>query len=1377
MIYPNTSTETADSVGVPRGPAARGRGATWARLLSALLLLLTAFMPARGQSSVSPLPPTETQGPRAVDDLAVVPKTSGGYRVFVVDKKQRAIYYGDVAPGVGVTVVDWASLKRLALKGEHAPRNPSALAAHENTLYVADYKDEEVFAVSLAEDGGKLTGSSRLLVKEPRVRKPMSLDVSPEGVLAIGQDDVEVLLLDIAAPEGALVKLPGLIDEPGRLQFVPAAEPSGRSNLLVLDSENEQDESLDTAIGHMVLYEYREPTMKGSEPGQYVGTTLRLPSEANSRLKTKKDTDLDVAYVGGCLYLTDAKTWLGYSSSEPLGVHWLLTPPSARYPLFERINEVTPTRLRASGDTLFISDSNRRAVWALSLKPVTVRIDASAPEANEVAADFYSTLQAAGYLPQREYNVALGGRSEVLVSILKAEKVLATAYGLSPRGGDIPPQLRVPPAAKLLGNLLCAINSEEYKWKCDAGPGVFNQSGATSLFYRPGGGNAFAIPALGLESVPGRSSVVLQGRTTLRAEIERRLKGTDALLQISTRLLMDLSQDYYRTLERELTRDGYVLVSRPTATGPAIRPGTLLTLSTDQEQPAAAPDCPANWPGLESGVKADTLKALGQPLRLAEVRAEYLPRRAATARERAPDDRTIQAEMGKRGTAKIEVVFDEPVEERAPRLALANPAPACWPALAGPRTYLALDVVKVSGMKYRLRRADDTTIPLTQEEINRWGLDGVPDETGEWSVIVPAPYTLGYRALRWDGQPLFSATPEPAKLESLVEEKVVADPHLIKPKSGQDIWARTTGTFFFPSYRWEIRLQADAALAAGGAPIRTWADKFKYKVTIVEPGARPTSTEQTAPAPFAPPAAPAVSTEDVAANRRALLKAIDFPALPPEATDDITIGLMEKEGSIELTHSDFAWEPVGGASCADKQGTCYELIWQRPPMEGEAQGERMRTVVDRAAPRRVFSAEEIAPIYPDFWRESHGTHIAGLLASTNPEVPGLLPNAQVRYFEIDGTNPNLSDQLGKLLGNSLQVFNVSQHFKDVFFPKSKLQDQSDVLGNILYVVAAGDGLPAPPESVEGADLNSTRRAEVPAPVAWQPETQNLLVVGAVDMNRKLVKRPDTGYRFNYGSSYVHVVAPGFDIYSSTKNNSYALASGTSQAAPLVAAMAALLSKVKSDAHFSLIKGRLIYTADWDGRDLKERTTWPAADTYLWRVWGGSLNASRAYEWRDENVFEFDLGDSPQRIAITLEPTIELPLTITNVTGNDAAYFVEQPKKPGDLLKPTVKTADSKIDFSMVLRLTRLADGTYRIIYLDQNRRMRIIMGAVIAGSLKYHNYKELKDGKWEKHKPVPTNQTELLFSDITDYVARFGAMSKVKKFSSTTSALPITINF
>ncbi|MDD4163987.1 MAG: S8 family serine peptidase [Eubacteriales bacterium] len=81
--------------------------------------------------------------------------------------------------------------------------------------------------------------------------------------------------------------------------------------------------------------------------------------------------------------------------------------------------------------------------------------------------------------------------------------------------------------------------------------------------------------------------------------------------------------------------------------------------------------------------------------------------------------------------------------------------------------------------------------------------------------------------------------------------------------------------------------------------------------------------------------------------------------------------------------------------------------------------------------------------------------------------------------------------------------------------------------------------------------------------------QNWIVVGATQSN-------DTRASFsNYGATYVDLFAPGYSVYSTKRNNTYGSGSGTSFAAPLVVAAAAVLMAHATDLSVIQIKDLLL----------------------------------------------------------------------------------------------------------------------------------------------------------------------------------------------------------
>ncbi len=412
------------------------------------------------------------------------------------------------------------------------------------------------------------------------------------------------------------------------------------------------------------------------------------------------------------------------------------------------------------------------------------------------------------------------------------------------------------------------------------------------------------------------------------------------------------------------------------------------------------------------------------------------------------------------------------------------------------------------------------------------------------------------------------------------------------------------------------------------------------------------------------------------------------------------------------------------------------------PLEPPDPPERLHHQVS-ADPKVVRSADQIsAPA--DYWPANHGTHIAGLLASNNKEAQGLLPDAMFCWLEL-GDPQKLKDQVFEQNAGALRVINVSQKFLDDGYKwiQGQLRKDNTPLISKLLVVAAGN---------DGVDLNTD--ADVKPPVEWMNEFNNILSVSASDMDQKLLFKDDGSYRVNYGVKYVDLLAPGLEIFSSTETNAYAATTGTSQAAPLVTATAALLAKLNAGADPSLLKARLIYTADWQGRTLQERQKWDEQKhSYLERVWGGALNAGRATFAYQSDIFLFEFGQKTLQRAIH-QIHDQTKLTIKNCGGE--AEFVRQPRS-GQLITADVKGADCKIDFGQVLRMTRLANGLYRIIYKGNDGDLRIIMDASVEGTIKYKIFEDIENNELGKQQ-VTDQFLTLRMDSIIDYVGRFAKM-------------------
>jgi hypothetical protein len=1249
-------------------------------------------------------------------DIAVQVNSSGGYSLFVVDGKSGDVFYNEVKANKDVESWDLQDFTKLEIKGNQVPRHPTALAIHGSSLYLLDSVEGAIFTIDL------VTHASRLLLHKPEIEGPMSIAVSDAGILAIGQDDKSVLLYDPTTPDIPPKVLPGRFDEPVRLQFLPSASQKSYS-LLVLDGDHGE---------HLTIY---DPPVKPSD--SYAPREIQVPSDILARLEQRSDTTLDIAFADGNFYLTEGHNWVAFSETG-------LT--SARWVLFPNMYKVAPERLRSIDNNLFVFDSKQRHVLRLSLKLMTLRMEVNASEANVLLTDLYQALYDKGSLPERQYRVPIArGKLEEL---LRSEHVLAPGnYATTFPSGENGNAQTVT-AESRLEYILCLLNRPVNGWQC---PDSVSAAISTEKLARTfGQGQALVIPGLGVEGTRYEGMVSLRDRTVEDA-VKDRLMISNPHDSITSEYLMRINPAYYRTLEYEMTRRGFILTHSPPVFPGAItwvHLGSLIgiTESGHESTLGARRGCQVGW--LEV-TEQKPVPALSEKLRLYTPNLEDLPREYTGL-----TDQSILSEWNKRGIVTIEVIFDEPIEERGSRQALnSGGAPQCWSSLTGPSTYLVGDIISVSGMKYRFLRQDGSMVTLKQDDLTRWGLAGVVDDSGDWGVVVKSPFTLAYRAIPWDGQPLVNNQPSFQKKPALTVTGIrfVLDSHDIKPGSEQDIWSKSNGSFVLPGFRWELKLLTDSSILADDSVIRKWAAKYPDKVYVWPTSSD--STGETRPTTIINNRLESTQQEDlsqVTNNRDLLRKAISFPST--EDSSDITIGLMEQTASIELFNPDFAWQKIDEDCGPD--GACWEFVWLAQSDDTSSPETRLRHTVPSQITRVVRTKEQVESQAEEYWKRNHGTHIAGLLVSNNKDVLGLLPNAQIRWLELGNSQVPLPEQITQASAGSLEVFNISQEFKDNSYDwlKNQIGTANSALVSKLFVMAAGN---------DGMDLNKDA-AEIKAPVAWLHQFNNLLSVSAADMSGKLLFNSDGSYRVNYGVKFVDLLAPGNEIYSSTENDAYAAASGTSQAAPLVTATAALLfKKIGQSVDPSLLKGRLIYTADWEGRTLEDRQNWEDRFGYLERVWGGCLNANRTLFGWDHNIFLYEFGTGTRLRAIHEIPP-HIKLNIKN-TDTAEAYFVEQPQKPGDPIKVAVTGADKQIEFDQVLRLLRLKNNLYRIIYKDKTGRLRIIMNASIEGAIRYRTYEDITDNAIGNKITLSAPET-IRLDRVVDYVGAFGKMAPKLSF-------------
>ncbi|MGK0421125.1 MAG: subtilisin family serine protease [Polaribacter sp.] len=199
--------------------------------------------------------------------------------------------------------------------------------------------------------------------------------------------------------------------------------------------------------------------------------------------------------------------------------------------------------------------------------------------------------------------------------------------------------------------------------------------------------------------------------------------------------------------------------------------------------------------------------------------------------------------------------------------------------------------------------------------------------------------------------------------------------------------------------------------------------------------------------------------------------------------------------------------------------------------------------------------------------ESHGTHVAGIVAAARDNgkgVNGVADNVKIMAVRVvpDGDEHDKDVALGirYAVDNGAKVINTS-------FGKAYSPNKEWVYAAIKYA-AKKDVLIVNAAGNDGKNIDVVSTFPNDSEDLVNEVSDNVLTIGAMSLhyNEKL---PATFS--NYGKKNVDVFAPGVDIYASTPKDEYALNSGTSMAAPSAAGVAALVRSYYPQLSASQVK--------------------------------------------------------------------------------------------------------------------------------------------------------------------------------------------------------------
>ena len=648
------------------------------------------------------------------------------------------------------------------------------------------------------------------------------------------------------------------------------------------------------------------------------------------------------------------------------------------------------------------------------------------------------------------------------------------------------------------------------------------------------------------------------------------------------------------------------------------------------------------------------------------------------------------ADLQKVGVAKIIANYQD-VHYSKLKLSSPEKYKLCFGGSLNPdeETYVVDRVLSARSARYRFLDRKGKPIFLGPKEYS-WFTEYPGVDSKEWSLTIPNKLNLGYVALHFSPSASGQQTPRMDYLKPV--------------KRGTEV------------YDQQFTILTEAAKSS--ELLRALNDRAGKRGVLFYASS---GQEQRRPAPeqsldgnrMVGNTAPQLQLTDAVEERKRLTKLIHFTKkLADLDMNGWKVGVVENPTTIEDKHQCFF----------DEEG---EWTWWVESDSGEPVSEQ--TI-------RLPGPINDAPKGDD-----HGTHVAAIIAARSVLV-GLLP--KLRLVKIDATL--FAKELDSKIVN-VQTFNLSTNpTGDNQALINKIRDNQFGGGKILLVIAAGEGQNGQPGS------NYRDVAPAPAdPVAWlRTIPDNVIVVGASTVTEPPARLPASAY----SKKFVQLFAPGEGVFSATKGNSYAPASGTSQAAPQVTAAAILLRAKGLSPQWT--KAVLIYTADWY-ENLQEQ------------VWGGILNAERAYE---------SVSDKPNSIWFSRdqgEPESVEPIGRRYKIKVSANAYANDPS--GGDVAGQQQYEEFSIYFDNILRVERMDRGLFRIVYLEEEPgkekgEFKMVVKAQINDGIRCvvqrgADRKPLPGDLCSRYADDPNAKEGLIpFDRVFDYVSR-APQNKLVKFA------------
>ena len=277
----------------------------------------------------------------------------------------------------------------------------------------------------------------------------------------------------------------------------------------------------------------------------------------------------------------------------------------------------------------------------------------------------------------------------------------------------------------------------------------------------------------------------------------------------------------------------------------------------------------------------------------------------------------------------------------------------------------------------------------------------------------------------------------------------------------------------------------------------------------------------------------------------------------------------------------------------------------------------------------------------------HGTHVTGIIAMENNNVGGVGIAYKSKIMPIkaggsDGTfySSDIAKGIEYAYKNGADVINMS--FGSSAHSALIENALQDAFSSCVLVAAAGnDGIPTADCPLGGQNM-------YPASYSY------VIGVMAYDENNKFASFSNWDYKPNANAEY-EVVAPGVSVYSTLPNGRYASWNGTSMAAPMASAEAAILrSSLKDKDTYSsrYIMGQLVGatedTITYYNEDVKKTYNYKklSLTASLTNKPKPNITVDEIYAFDSEDISKANNGDG----IIQPGETIDLAIGLRNQWG-------------------------------------------------------------------------------------------------------------------------------